>query len=63
MRQYLCIGGPLNGQELTWTELSDTIHGREYNDYNSSSGYRGVRSMVRIHDSLVTVPKKAVKPW
>jgi hypothetical protein len=61
MKSYKCIGGPLDGQEITFEALSNSQYGREYSDYNAASRMRGYMPMVRIHDSLITIPKKAVK--
>ena len=38
-RKFLCVGGPKNGQQLTWEATREIKHlGHYYNQYNNSGG-------------------------
>lgn len=61
MKKHICLGGPYNGQFMSYEDRADFIHSREYHDFNSSGKpLKGYPSMVWLHEDLIK-GRKAIK--
>jgi hypothetical protein len=50
--EFLCVGGPFNGQKKAWEDVSATYWG-----YNRAGGVKEIPSYVFIHESLLNASK------